>query len=58
MRSTAGVHIVAYQDYQPHAKLRYSDQEQSVGRNAVSFGTYHFGKWKINAAASSKTFIV
>jgi len=56
--STAGVYILAYQVYQPDAKLHYSDQEQSVGRNAVSFGIYHFGKWKINAAGSSKTFIV
>lgn len=46
--SVAGVYIVANQGYHPEAKLSHTDQEHSVGSNAVSFGTYHhFGKWKL-----------
>ena len=48
VRSAAVVYIVANQGYHPDAKLSYSDQEHSVGSNAVLFGTYHhFGKWKL-----------
>jgi hypothetical protein len=46
--SVAGMYTVENQGYHPDTKLSYSDQEHSVGSNAVSFGTYHhFGKWKL-----------
>jgi hypothetical protein len=42
--STAGVYIVAHQVYQPDATMCYSDQEQSVGRNAV---IWYIPFWKM-----------
>ena len=47
MSFTAGTYIVANQGYHPDAKLSSTDQEHSVRSNAVSFGTHHFGKWKL-----------
>lgn len=46
--SAGGVYIVANQGSHPDTTLSYSDQEHSIGSNAVPFGTYHhFGKWKL-----------
>jgi len=51
--SAAGVYTLANQGYHPEAKLSYSDQEHSVGNNAVSFW-----KMEVKVAGSSTIFIL